>query len=40
MKSVDQIMSIFLILKNNCFKIRIGIENLQNKYIALSLFVF
>ena len=40
MKSNDEIISVFLILKNNCFKYRFGSEDFQNKYIATSLFVF
>ena len=40
MKSDDEIISVFLILKNNCFKYRFGSENFENKYIAPSLFVF
>ena len=38
MKSDDKIISVFLILKNNCFKYRFSGENFQNKYIAPSLF--
>ena len=36
MKSDDEIISVFLILKNNIF----GSENFPNKYIEPSLFVF
>ena len=40
MKSDDEIISVFLIWKNNCFKYRFGSGNFENKYIAPSLFVF
>ena len=40
MKSDDEIISVFLILKNNCFQYRLGSENFPNKYIEPSLFVF